>query len=83
MQYSYPSKGFIIGAEELQMTGALLMYAMKQIRVSAGLPLTRMAERPDWNAAAHALATQMDIARNLGIDLGAREWFELDVSQAG
>lgn len=83
MKYSFPSKGFIIGADELNGVGALLMYAMKQIRAAAGIPLTRLPEAPPWDEAGHALAAQMDIARSLGIDLGAQRWFELDVSQAG
>lgn len=84
MNYHAQSRQFTVSHKDIQMAADSFIYAIRNIRLAAGLPLTRykreggMLEDHD-----HAMKGIIDGAKALGIDLGA-EWGEdLDVSERG
>jgi hypothetical protein len=80
MKYHAPTVQFKVEASKLKHASACFLYAIKYIRESAGLPLTRYERTGALSDADHAQRALIDGAECLGVDLGARWGNEIDVS---
>lgn len=80
MKYHAPTGQFTVEAGKLKHAAACFLYAIKYIRESAGLPLTRYERSGPLSKADHAQRAVIDGAECLGIDLGAGWGNEIDVS---
>lgn len=84
MKYHAPTEGFIIDRKSLEFVAMSIPYIIKQIRLSAGLPLDKYEmENGLLSDADHAMRGVLEIADKLGIEVGARWGNELDVRKAG
>lgn len=84
MKYHAPTQGFIIDQKTLEFVAMSIPYVIKQIRLSAGLPLDKYeSESGLLSDADHAMRGVLEIADRLGIEVGARWGNELDVRKAG
>jgi hypothetical protein len=79
MQYHAPTGKFVVAQDGLQACASGLRFAIKQIRLTAGLPLEPYARDSALTPADHAQKAIIDAAAAVGIDLGARWGSELDV----
>lgn len=79
LTYHAPSKKFVLDADTLAHAAASLLFAIQQIRKTAGLPLEPYARSTQLTPVDHAQKALIDHAEQLGIDLGARWGNELDV----
>ena len=84
MNYHAPSKQFTIPLDQIQSCTSTLLFAIKMVRKTAGLPLeggkTTGALMTD---ADHAEQAILDACKAVGIDLGATRAGTLDVRDAG
>jgi hypothetical protein len=83
MKYHAATKGFIIDQQALEFIALSIPYVIKNIRLSAGLPLDRYESDGPLTPADHAMRGVLEIADRLGIEVGARWGNELDVRKAG
>ena len=84
MKYHSPSKGFIIGAHDLESVCGNLRYGLWSLREAAGKPfgrIKRVLPIGPMTPIDHAEAAFMEIARHLGIDLGAESADDLDLGE--
>lgn len=80
MQYHAPTGKFVLVQDGLKSCADGLLFAIKQIRLTAGLPLEPYArDTAALTPADHAQKAIIDAAAAVGIDLGARWGNELDV----
>jgi hypothetical protein len=83
MKYIAKSKSFTITEKELQLATYSLLWAIKNIRELANLPLDKYERKGPLESADFAQKGILDAASAIGIDLGA-EWGEqLDVRDVG
>ena len=79
MKYHQPSKSFVVETSQIESVADDLKYLLSQIRKLGGRPMTKYDALP-MNDADHAQCTVMDIAKSLGIDLGADRYNKLDLT---
>lgn len=86
MQYHAPTQQFTIDQRALWGVALHLRYAIKKARSMAGLPATPFKHAGPVNGpegdAYHVEAALLDIAQEIGIDMGANRPGMLDVSDA-
>lgn len=80
MQYHAPTGQFTLGEPDLKRASMYLRDAIKQIRITAGLPLTAHKHAGPMGSPQFAEKSLLDAAQALGMDLGARREGQLDVS---
>lgn len=79
-----PIKGVIQITPEEAKSGAMhLLYAIKQIKKTAKLPLTPYKNDKALEPADFAMKGVLDAAEKMGIDLGARWGNEIDSTDHG
>lgn len=84
MNYHAPTKQFTITLDQIQSSASTLLFAIKMVRKSAGLPLEGIAPAgAAMTDAHHAEQSILDACRSIGIDLGATRAGVLDVREAG
>lgn len=79
MLFHAPTGRFVVSQEGLRSCSDQLLFAIKQIRLSAGLPLEPYPRQTELSPADHAQKSIIDAATAVGIDLGARWGNELDL----
>ena len=83
MRYHAQTGQFIINVKAIEMIALQIPYIIKQIRLSAGLPLDKYKKDGPLTPADHAMHAVLELADRIGIDMGARWGEELDVRDAG
>lgn len=84
MQYHASSKQFTVSLDDIQMCAGNMRFAIKMIRLSAGLPLEGAPQSGGFmSEACHAETAILAACKTIGIDLGATRAGELDVRDAG
>ena len=83
MKYHAPTKGYLIDKDALEFVALSIPYVIKQIRISAGLPLDRYERNGLLTPEDHAMRGVLEIADRLGIEIGVRWGNELDVRKSG
>lgn len=83
LNYHAQTKQFTFPLRTLEIAAMSLRYAIKHIRLQAGLPLTPHKEAAPMRDAQFAEKALLDLAADLGIDLGTTRPGKLDVSDAG
>lgn len=83
MRYHAQTGKFTIDAKALELIALQIPYIIKQIRLSAGLPLDKYKKDGPLTPADHAMHGVLELADRIGIDMGARWGEELDVRDAG
>lgn len=83
MRYHAPTGCFIIDPVAIKRACGSIRYAMQSIRKQAGLPLEPFS-RPTgvMTDAEHAEMALLDLAENLGIDLGGKRPGQIDLREA-
>jgi len=82
MKYHAPTDQFTISADDLKRGTKLLLYAIRKIRIAAKLDLSGYDNlQRESDAAEQAETNIIDAAQALGIDLGARNPGQIDVSK--
>lgn len=76
MNYHAPTKQFTVAVKDLEHAAGSLRYAMRHIRLMAGLPMTPHKRDGALTSADHAQKGILDAAKALGLDMGA-EWGEM------
>jgi hypothetical protein len=79
MKYDPLKNRIVITPEEAQMAAGYLMYALRNIREAAGLPLDKHERSGCLEPADHAQRGILEAAKALGMDLGAEWGNELDL----
>lgn len=74
LKYHAPSGRLLLPADILAKTAHNLLQSMRRIREAAGLPLDRYDSPGQMTPADYAQQSLVTIARDLGINLGA-EWY--------
>lgn len=82
MKYHAPTNSLTIGVQDFANASFYLLYALRKIRESAGLPITPYVRSGPLQDADHAMKGIIDAAKALSIDLGAEWGNEIDVSGA-
>lgn len=82
LNYHAPTKQFTFPLRTLEGAAMSLRYAIKHIRLLAGLPLTPHQEAVPMGDAQFAEKALLDLAADLGIDLGTTRPGKLDVADA-
>jgi hypothetical protein len=82
MKYHAQTKGFIIDQDALEFVSLSVPYAIKHIRLLAGLPLDSYKSDGPLTDADYAMRAILEMADRLGIEMGARWGHELDVRKA-
>jgi hypothetical protein len=72
-------KVFQIPTDDMGFVGRHLLYAMREIRTVAGLPLDKYERTGLLQPADHAQRALIEVAERLGLDLGARWGNEIDL----
>ena len=80
MNYHFPTRQLTVEADKLEIAAGSFMYALRNVRKAAGLPLTPYKRDGALTEADHAQKGILDGAKYLGIDLGADWGNELDLS---
>lgn len=83
MRYHAPTDRFTLDQRSFMAVAISLRYAIKHIRQQAGLPLTPHKHDGGMGSAQHAEKALLDVAEEMGIDLGATRPGMLDVTNAG
>lgn len=68
MRYSPKLKALIVSTKELDKTYYLIMFALKQMRLSAGLPLAKFERGGPLTEHDHAAIAIIELGMDLGID---------------
>lgn len=79
LKFHAPSGNLILSADALAKTARNLQLSMLRIRESAGLPIGRYEVPGALSSADRAQQSLVNIARDLGIDLGAEWCNEIDL----
>lgn len=82
LTYHAPTKQFTITPGTLDQVASHLRFAIKHIRLQAGLPLTSHAGAAAMDSPQHAEKALLDLASELGIDLGSTRPGRLDVTDS-
>ncbi|WEN13665.1 hypothetical protein PY254_10445 [Rhodanobacter sp. AS-Z3] len=82
MKYHAPTQQFTIDQRALLGVSMHLRYAIMSIRKQAGLPLTPHKHDGPMETAQFAEKALLDVAGEIGIDMGADWPGKLDVSDA-
>ena len=83
MQYNPMTDKLEISTKDAQRATRRLLYALRQIRLTAGHPLDRHERPGAMEPADHACAAVMDTATILGINLGAEWANDIDLRNIG
>ena len=84
MRYHAQTGKFLIDQKALELVALSVPYIIKQIRLSAGLPLDKYKlDGGPLTPADHAMHAVLELADRIGIEMGARWGEELDVRDAG
>jgi hypothetical protein len=84
MIYHAKSNQFTITQEQLRLASLHLFYAIKQIKVSANMPLHPFKRETCLEAPDFAMCGIISAAKALGIDLGASNFGnDIDSTDAG
>lgn len=75
MKYNPKTKSIEITLDKIDHAAYLLKFAMRHIRLQAGLPLDRYKKDSGLDDADHAMKAILDAANTLGIEMEA-EWGE-------
>lgn len=75
MKYNPKTKSIEISLEKVDHAANLLKYALKNIRLQAGLPLDKYRQEGGLTNADYAMKSILDAAKALGIEMEA-EWGE-------
>ena len=81
MTYDAKKKAVVIPVADLDRVEGNIIYALRHIRQVSGRPLTphkRPAQMDDYD---HINAAIMNIAKSIGLEMGAEWAEELDVTQ--
>ncbi len=81
-KYHAPTDGFVIDQRALRGVSMHLRYAIKGVRQQAGLPLTPHKHEGALETAQFVEKALLDVADELGIDMGADRPGQLDVTDA-
>lgn len=68
MKYNPKLKALVVTTGEMDQTYFLIMYALKQMRLSAGLPLEKYEREGGLTEHDHAAIAIVELGANLGID---------------
>lgn len=68
MKYNPRLKALVVSTKEMDQTYFLIMYALKQMRLQAGLPLTKFERDGPLTEHDHAAIAIVELGINLGID---------------
>ena len=68
MKYNPRLKALVVTTQEMDQTYFLIMYALKNMRESAGLPLTPYVKDGPLKDHDHAAIAIVELGINLGID---------------
>lgn len=81
MKYHAPTKCFVIEQRAIEGAALHLLYAMKTIRELSGFPLEPHQRPGCMTRGCHAEKALIDLANDLGIDLGGRWPGEIDLRE--
>lgn len=81
MDYHAPTKKFVLNIRDIESATYSFIYALRNIRQSNGLPLTKYERDVVLTEADHAQKGIIDGAKYIGIDLGANWGNELDLTE--
>lgn len=79
MKYHAPTKCFVIEARAIEGAAMYLRYAMKTMREHSGFPMEPHKRPTCMTLACHAEKALIDLANEIGIDLGGRWPGEIDL----
>ena len=79
MKYSYDADGLIIGVQSLRQAGGLMRDILRHIREANNLPLDKYERQGLLQDADYAQRYVLELAKLLGIDLGAEWGNEIDL----
>lgn len=83
MTYDPKTKTLRVSPDDMSRAYGYLMYALKNIRVAAGLPLDAYKKPGPLEPADFAMKGILDAGEALGIEMGARWGHELDLREVG
>ena len=83
MRYHAQTGQFLIDHKSLELVALSVPYIIKQIKLSAGLPLDKYKHDGPLTPADHAMHAVLELADRIGIEMGARWGEEMDVRDAG
>lgn len=78
MKYHAPTQSFAIEPEHLSKACGYALYAIKQIKIQAGLPLTPYKRETCLRPPDYAMKGIIDAFQKLGIDLGGQWGNDID-----
>ena len=81
MTYNARTKRLEVHQDTLENVSHQMIYALRCIRELAGLPMDRYKQDGPLQRADHAQRAIIDMARHLGIDLGAEWGCDLDLRE--
>lgn len=79
MKYHAPTKCFVIDQRAIEGAAMYLRYAMKTIREQSGFPMEPHKRPGCMTLGCHAEKALIDLANEIGIDLGGRWPGEIDL----
>ena len=68
MKYNPRLKALVVSPSDMDQTYYLIMHALKQMRLSAGLPLEKYQREGSLTEHDHAAIAIVELGTNLGID---------------
>ena len=80
MKYSAIHQKFIIGEDELKRASHAILYAMKRGRILANVRLGKRKHDGPLTDLDHLECGIIEIAKAIGIDLGAEWGYEIDLT---
>lgn len=83
MKYHAPTRQFTIPREQIERAAYLLLWAIKEVRLCAGLDLKGYSIEGPMENPHFAEDAILEAAQTLGIDLGSESPGKLDVSDNG
>ena len=81
MTYNARTKRLEVRQDTLEIVSHQMIYALRCIRELAGLPMDRYKQEGPLKRADHAQKAILDMAKHLGIDLGAQWGNDLDLRE--
>ena len=81
LMFHAPTGGFVIAPDALKRASFSIRYAMKKARELGGFPLEPHKREGAMTDACFLEAALIDLARDIGIDIGARQRGQLDLRE--
>lgn len=82
MKYNPRLNAIVMPISELDNAYYLIMFALKQLRIAAGLPLTKYDREGMLTPHDHAAITILQLGANIGLDVDPHDHNKLDLTDA-